>query len=585
MRKDKRNNDKKKLVFFLVFITLLVFLGSSIRILNAGTQHRSHNISSSISLIDTPPLLINGNQELIDFVNASGDVFLLGNITHPLLIQNLNISGTSGNRITIRNTNLHFRITGCYLDGGADGIHFSNVTYGQIVNTTVINSGSEGIWLESSPYAMIKNNTVENSYQDGITLHSSRRSKITYNRVIHAGTSLSTGYGMYVYGSPYAYVANNYVFESYYAAIELADGSPHSSLLNNTVIRNMVAHSLASTNSPNATVLHNKIYGAGTQGITIRYSNHSVVEWNEVQDDYYGILLLFSWNTNVSYNTLIGNEIGIHARNIVNNSIISHNILLNNHDGIHSWNADSAMYYDNLIKNSTAFGLILEVSSNNQIFRNEFINNNPTGNSQVTDFDNTFEENNVSYNYWSDYTSPDSNNDGIVDQPYSFLGNSVNEDSRPLVYSTGTLAPISILYPSSGQEVTGVVTIEWTPSANPLKRVLSYNVHTKIVSAVEWTEISSSLLDTSYTWDISSYPEGNYLLKVKVCSTDGLETEIISDSPFTITSELPDTTTTTTTTLTLSTTTEPSSAPSSGIFFLIGVTFITRRQKKRFRKK
>ena len=37
------------------------------------------------------------------------------------------------------------------------------------------------------------------------------------------------------------------------------------------------------------------------------------------------------------------------------------------------------------------------------------------------------------YNYWNDWTAPDTNADGIVDHPYSIAGASNNTDLHPLV--------------------------------------------------------------------------------------------------------------------------------------------------------
>ena len=58
---------------------------------------------------------------------------------------------------------------------------------------------------------------------------------------------------------------------------------------------------------------------------------------------------------------------------------------------------------------------------------NNFINNNQ-GAIQAWD-DGQF--NNFSSNFWDDWTMPDSNQDGVVDEPYSIAENAKNQDVIP----------------------------------------------------------------------------------------------------------------------------------------------------------
>jgi nitrous oxidase accessory protein NosD len=103
--------------------------------------------------------------------------------------------------------------------------------------------------------------------------------------------------------------------------------------------------------------------------------------------------------------------------------------------------------YENL-----AFGVNVTWGLNNCIWNNTFIGNNGAGgvydinHAQALD-DDPFLENhwNISGsphgygNYWSDWTGPDANINGIVDSPYNIAGSAGANDSYPL---TTPQAPI-----------------------------------------------------------------------------------------------------------------------------------------------
>jgi len=85
------------------------------------------------------------------------------------------------------------------------------------------------------------------------------------------------------------------------------------------------------------------------------------------------------------------------------------------------------------------------------IHTNSFINNN--GNSKQA-FDDKGKVNNWNNgtlgNYWSDWTSPDKNQDGIVDIPYNISGSTGSKDYHPLT----TKIDIEIDQPQPNQTQT-----------------------------------------------------------------------------------------------------------------------------------
>ena len=138
------------------------------------------------------------------------------------------------------------------------------------------------------------------------------------------------------------------------------------------------------------------------------------------------------------------------------NSVISNQNLSRTYMGLYCFLSTNLIICDNIINYNSYYGAKFEESSfvtiahnifgynenrglslsyysnNNSIIFNSFIDNYFFLGiyTQATDFgrNNTF-----LYNYWSEYTSPDDNGDGVVDIPYEIEGSARNEDSSPLI--------------------------------------------------------------------------------------------------------------------------------------------------------
>jgi parallel beta-helix repeat protein len=93
----------------------------------------------------------------------------------------------------------------------------------------------------------------------------------------------------------------------------------------------------------------------------------------------------------------------------------------------------------NQIKNSTSYGIKLFRTQYNHIYNNNLIFNNGTTSSYNKNHcqasDNTglnFWNTSTEGNYWSDWTSPDNDSNGIVDFPYYFDGGKAARDYYPI---------------------------------------------------------------------------------------------------------------------------------------------------------
>ena len=105
------------------------------------------------------------------------------------------------------------------------------------------------------------------------------------------------------------------------------------------------------------------------------------------------------------------------------------NTLSNNGAGIHMEDSDDNFISNNLINNSRAYAVYFDKNSDkNIVINNRFIENNWLWAQAGDDGQNNIFKN----NYWSDWVSPDTNFDGIVDNAYFINGDARNLDQSPL---------------------------------------------------------------------------------------------------------------------------------------------------------
>ena len=114
---------------------------------------------------------------------------------------------------------------------------------------------------------------------------------------------------------------------------------------------------------------------------------------------------------------------------------ISGNILADNLYGIHPFAAcpcnpaQENTIRDNIIKNNS-IGICIEISKDNIIHHNNFINNTQQVYIKTSGYAN-FWDNGFEGNYWSNYTGVDSDHDGIGEAKYIIDEN--NQDNHPLM--------------------------------------------------------------------------------------------------------------------------------------------------------
>jgi hypothetical protein len=132
-----------------------------------------------------------------------------------------------------------------------------------------------------------------------------------------------------------------------------------------------------------------------------------------------------------------------------NNTVILNNTITNHAN------------YGLVFSDGSSFGIPLIMPKDNVAKYNTFSDNGPAGKSQVADngTSNIFE-----YNFYSEWTSPDSDGDGIVDIPYVIEGSANNIDSFPLTTEVYIVTYVTIVetIPAGTTDITVEGLVETT---------------------------------------------------------------------------------------------------------------------------
>ena len=161
-----------------------------------------------------------------------------------------------------------------------------------------------------------------------------------------------------------------------------------------------------------------------------------------IQNNYNGIILLNTENSEIYLSTITGNSFsGIALEINSNNNLIAGNTISNNNIGIYlnnTFDNEISKYNDgikehwNEIENNDYGIYSLENSINNNIYYNNLQENDQN----AIDLGTNIWDDGQRGNYWDDYTGEDANGDGIGDTPYPIPGGS-NQDNYPLMSPNG----------------------------------------------------------------------------------------------------------------------------------------------------
>jgi nitrous oxidase accessory protein len=298
-------------------------------------------------------------------------------------------------------------------------------------------------------------------------------------------------------------------------------------------------------------------------GISINADN-AIITHNQILGTYYGIFCSSQSGTMIAHNNITGAaKDGIRWTGGSKNTFLENNILNSGQSGISIEGFSDVISKNNLISNGRAIGLAASYSlvfgntidddvgtglyiggSYNTICANTISNNsygvwftfffaNPQYNKLYlnnivnSDFSNvyfadfttpqTWDNQLMQGNYFSDYTGADSNNDGVGDTPY-FI-NSLNNDTYPL------MKPVNITAQTAPSQVTPI-----TPSAGSTLAWWGFNTINAAGVTPDSTGLNPAIMGTTLT-DVSFTPSlvpgktGNAL------RFDGVEYAYVSTSP------------------------------------------------------
>ncbi|WP_455392296.1 NosD domain-containing protein [[Eubacterium] cellulosolvens] len=363
-----------------------------------------------------------------------------GTVNNPIIVKNNKFIDSK--MINLGNILLYncsyFRLESNTISSSEAGIIIYNSHDIEITQNKINNSNQYGIYIKNSNYISILNNNISDNYNNIYLFNSSNNSIIN-------NLCTKRDYGIYLRENCNDNtITNNICSNTSWAGIYLWQNCINNYIDNNTCDGN--GYGINVVRASNNTFSNNSCLNNNLAGIYIAFEGYNLIEFNNCSsNDMFGIHISGSSRNIISNNTCSYNKHGIEvgpegSRNSLNNNIISSNTDY----GIWIFESIYNTIFNNDIINNGDFGVCCSPSSsNNFIYKNEFINNS-INTSQAYD-NGTNNAWDVGYptggNYWSDYTGIDNysgpnqdqeGEDGIGDTPYAIAGDS-NFDNYPLV--------------------------------------------------------------------------------------------------------------------------------------------------------
>lgn len=295
--------------------------------------------------------------------------------------------------------------------------------YADNVSRNSCSGGSDGVYLESTQQSTLSWNTMTEYTGSGILLMSS------YDNLV-ANNTMSTSVGN--------------------VGIDL-EGDSGNNIVENNTCSDILGQGIYISSYSGNTVHYNTIDRTGDAGIFLYGASSNAIAWNTMRNNALSsILVQTSTGNYIQNNTVLnGDDIGIFLTdgsdsNFVTNNSVSDNSL----QGIAIATSNYNQVSGNRLSGNAAEGVYAySGTTGNVIWNNTFAFNNgtttaydpasPQAHDEGTNLWNTSGSPHGWGNFWSDWTAPDDDLDGIVDQPYVLNG--AVQDYYP---QTTPLAPL-----------------------------------------------------------------------------------------------------------------------------------------------
>ncbi len=426
----------------------------------------------------------------------------------PLLfwqnISNRTVPANAGQIILVNCSGIE--ITDQILSGSVSGLFATYCTNLTIQNSYFSSNSDEGLWFWHVENSLISNNTIRDTGYSGIALYNTFNSTVSQNTVftsdeygVHCFNSTNihlshntlsyTGFVSIDIGlSTNISCQGNDIFHSNDSGISIWDS--FSCTLSDNSISNTDWSSITVYSSQHCTLRRNTISDSGNEGIFMLASNHTRVESNSISyaistgiviesskiDFIYNNTIFFTEEQGITLRTsdhctLEANHISrtdetgiwldsIESCLLTENTIVStysqgiqvtysnhcnlsdNTISKNNRGGIMIVDSSNFNLMNNIISRNNGYGVYLGFGAQSiTVTLNDFIDNYPDGSCQACD---DGQDNIFTNNYWADWSTPDFDDDGIVDFSYNIDGAANNLDRFPLISSFTETKPVSI---------------------------------------------------------------------------------------------------------------------------------------------
>jgi parallel beta-helix repeat protein len=238
----------------------------------------------------------------------------------------------------------------------------------------------------------------------------------------------SASVGIHVWGANDTLITRNTIYDSSWDAVFVEDESYRNIISSNLFYDNHEAGVAIIDGSSENEIIHNEILDCGYGVVVGDKSNSCIIEGNYIHDCVWGGILSSS-----EYHIIETNHINSTSGSAVrikgyNNTIRGNLIADNPDDGcILSTESGNTTVCNNVFLNNTDYGLKV-LSNSNLILENDFVENGAFTQALDDGTNNIFLE-----NHWSDWISPDSDSDQVVDVPYNITGTAESIDAIPRV--------------------------------------------------------------------------------------------------------------------------------------------------------
>jgi parallel beta-helix repeat protein len=200
---------------------------------------------------------------------------------------------------------------------------------------------------------------------------------------------------------------------------------------------NSTYYGVFSSVQSNVTIASNLIMNSLKEGIRICGGSGNKITDNSIQGNAQSGIAVDGYSDLIAYNKIVKNTRGI-GLGASYSLVFGNELARNSESGIFLASSESIIANNNIEQNKWGIYIttFFSAPSNNVLYHNNFVNNSqPVGTGSILNSQKWYELGEG--NYWSSYTGPDDNKDGIGDAAYLVYGN--DTDLYPLThaYSNG----------------------------------------------------------------------------------------------------------------------------------------------------